>query len=150
MRASIKWQENMHFKCFNDQHTVDIDATKEHGGNDQGPSPKMMLLNAMMGCTAMDAIAILKKMRLTVQSFSMDIEATKNEDYPIHFKSALLSFKFNGDLKEEKVIKAVTKSLTQYCGVNYMVSKVCKIRYEIFLNEQKIYEDQANFVDPQN
>lgn len=150
MKASLQWQENMHFICDNDGHKVPVDAYSEHGGHDQGPSPKMLLLDAMMSCTAMDTLAILKKMRQTVTSFNIDIEAIKNTTHPIHFKEAKLHFIFEGDIQPEKAVKAATKSLTQYCGVNYMVSKVCEISFDITVNNIKVHSAKAEFQDPKS
>jgi putative redox protein len=148
MKASLEWQQNMHFICDNDGHKVTMDASPEHGGEDKGASPKMLLLDAMMGCTAMDTISILKKMRQDVKNFTIDIEGVKNDAHPIHFKTATMNFRFEGELAPDKAIKATTKSLTQYCGVNYMVSKVCDITFNIFVNGESVHSAKAEFTDP--
>lgn len=135
----------MQFECDNSGHKIVMDAFKEFGGDDEGPSPKALLLDAMMGCTAMDARSLLTKMRQDITSMEMDITAEKTAEHPIHFKSALIRFHFKGEVNAEKVIKSVTKSLTKYCGVNYMISKTCEITYEIYLNEEKIHTDISNF-----
>lgn len=93
----------------------------------------------------MDAVSILNKMRQKISSFEVSIEAQKNETHPIHFISATLEFNISGEVLDEKAIKAVTKSLTQYCGVNYMVSKTCDISYRIINNGHNIYTGKANF-----
>jgi putative redox protein len=113
----------MKFECHNGEHQTLIDATPEHGGLSSAPTPKELVLNAMMGCTAMDVVAILTKMRQDISSFSMEINAEKTKEYPVHFKTAELVFDLKGQLDGEKVIKAVDSSLTKYCGVNYMISK---------------------------
>lgn len=147
MHASLKWIKNMQFECDNNGNKVIIDATKEHGGDNSAPGPKDLLLNAMMGCTAIDTRSLLNKMRQNIHSMEMEIEAIKTKEYPIHFESALIKFHFQGEGEIEKVVKAVTKSLTQYCGVNFIVSKTCKISFEIYLNEQKIHSASAKFQD---
>ena len=145
MEAKLTWKENMQFECSNGEHSSLIDAFAEHGGEGTGPTPKELLLNAMMGCTAMDTISILKKMRQNVESFTIHIDAEKSTEHPIHFTSATLIFSLTGEINPEKVIKAATKSLTQYCGVNYMVSKTCDITFEITLNGEKIHRGQSDF-----
>jgi putative redox protein len=148
MHAELKWTGNMQFVCDNHGLISNIDATKDHGGADFGPTPKELVLNAMMGCTAMDVIAMLKKMRQDVSEFNMSIEAEKTTQHPIHFKTAMLNFRLKGNLDIEKLIKSVDSSLTKYCGVNYMISKTCKIKFTIYLNDTLINQGSVNFTEP--
>lgn len=150
MHASLSWKEGMRFVCENGAHHITLDATPEHGGSGLGPSPKEILLNAMMGCTAMDVVSMLKKMRQEISSFDMRIEVEKTIEHPIHFKTAQLVFLIKGQVDPEKAIKAVTASLTKYCGVNYIVSKSCLITAELILNDQSIYTAPVKFIEPQN
>lgn len=147
MQAKLKWSKGMQFESTNRDITTQMDATADHGGEGKHPTPKELVLNAMMGCTAMDTMSLLQKMRIEVNSMTMDIEAQKNDEYPIHFIKALMRFHIQGSGNSEKVIKAVEKSLTKYCGVNYMISKTCEIKYEIHFNDQLINTGFANFDD---
>ena len=146
MKASLNWKKNMEFVCDNRGLTTIIDAATEHGGEAKGPSPKELVLDAMMGCTAMDVVSILKKMRQEMTSFHMEVEAEKTTEHPVHFKSALLIFHLQGNLDDEKVKKAVNASLSKYCGVNYMISKTCALRFKIILNETCIQEGPVEFI----
>ena len=148
MKSNLTWVENMQFRCDTHGLITTIDAAKEHGGNDAGPNPKELLLNAMMGCTAMDVVAMLKKMRQEITEFKMEIEAEKTTEYPVHFKSAELVYFISGPVDPEKVIKAVESSLTKYCGVNYMISKTCAITFKILLNGSVIKLGPVNFIEP--
>lgn len=89
-------------------------------------------------------------MRQSVTTFKIEIEAIKNNSHPIHFKQAKLHFILEGEVAAEKAIKAATKSLTQYCGVNYMVSKVCAIEFDITVNGELVHSAQAKFEDPKD
>ncbi len=149
MNAKLVWNGNMKFTSDNHGLISVMDAAKEHGGDDSGPNPKELVLNAMMGCTAMDVVAILKKMRQNIAEFKMEIEAEKTTVHPIHFESAVLIFLLKGDLDPEKVIKAVDSSLTKYCGVNYMISKTCRISFRILVNDQIIKTGPVNFIQPE-
>jgi putative redox protein len=149
MNASMKWAEGMKFICDNHGLKTTLDASTEHGGANTGPTPKELVLNAMMGCTAMDVMAMLKKMRQEVIGFEMEIAAEKTTQHPIHFKSAVLNFRLNGSLDSEKVIKAVDSSLTKYCGVNYMISKSCEISFKVFVNGAFLKEAPVKFIEPQ-
>ena len=148
MHAELKWVENMQFVCENHGLVSNIDATSDHGGVDFGPTPKDLILNAMMGCTAMDVVAMLKKMRQGISEFTMSIEAEKTTQHPIHFKTAIMNFRLKGEIDSDKLIKSVDSSLTRYCGVNYMMSKSCKISFKIFLNDTMIKEGPVKFIEP--
>lgn len=146
MKAELSWSKDMQFHCNNHGILTTIDATNEHGGLEAGPTPKELVLNAMMGCTAMDVVTMLKKMRQEIVEFKMEIEAEKTIEHPIHFKTACLMFYLKGNIEKEKLIKAVDASLSKYCGVNYMISKSCQITFKIFLSDQLIKEGPVVFI----
>ena len=150
IEAKLNWINDMNFSCDNRGLITKIDAVKEHGGTDSGPTPKELILNAMMGCTAMDVVEILKKMRQDILEFKMEIQAEKTKHYPIHFKTASLIFLFKGNIDADKAIKAVDSSLTKYCGVNYMISKSCHISFKLFLNDLLIKQGPVKFIEPKN
>jgi len=70
---TLNWKDNMAFESEINGHKLTIDATPEVGGNDEGPRPKALMMLALAGCTAMDVISILKKMRVKPEKFSIDI-----------------------------------------------------------------------------
>ncbi len=148
MSATLKWIKGMNFESDNRGIKTQMDATLEHGGENLAPTPKELVMNAMMGCTAVDVVSTLQKMRQNIDRYSMSIEVEKNQDYPIYFTRANLVFNLYGEIEAEKLIKAVDASLTKYCGVNYMISKVCDITYDLFLNDTKIKTGTTNFTDP--
>jgi len=55
-----------------------------------------------------------------------------------------------GNLDTEKAKQAVEHSLTKYCGVNYMISKICKISYVVNVNGEDTATGFASFIDPQD
>ncbi|MFZ4713794.1 MAG: OsmC family protein [Bacteriovoracaceae bacterium] len=148
MKAELSWKEGMQFSCNNHGILTTIDAASEFGGKEAGPTPKELILNAMMGCTAMDVVSMLKKMRQDISEFNMTIETEKTTQHPIHFKTACLNFNLKGNIEVEKLIKAVDSSLSKYCGVNYMISKSCKITFKVTLNDQLIKEGPVTFIEP--
>lgn len=148
MSATMEWLNGMNFETDNRGIKTQMDGTLDHGGKNLAPTPKELVMNAMMGCTAMDVVSTLQKMRQTIQSYKMSIEVEKNTDYPVYFKKANLIFNLYGPIEVEKLTKAVDASLTKYCGVNYMISKVCEITYDLYLNDQKIKSGKTDFIDP--
>lgn len=145
MNASMTWKGEQLFQSNNHGIETYTQASPDHGGEGKYPTPKELVLNAMMGCTAMDVVAILNKMRQTIHSFNLNIEVEKTTDYPVHFKTALITYDLNGEIAPDKAIKAVESSMTKYCGVNYMISRSCDISYKVLLNGQEIKKDKVHF-----
>ncbi|KAF2961630.1 OsmC family protein [Fervidobacterium sp. 2310opik-2] len=108
-------------------HDLIIDAEPSFGGRDAGPRPKELLLYSLMGCTGMDVVSLLRKMRVieNMESFRMEVEYEQSQEHPkvytkIHLKYI---FKFNGEPPREQVEKAVNLSQEKYCGVSAMLRK---------------------------
>lgn len=145
MEAKLIWVEKMLFEAQNRTLVTALDAMPDHGGSDEAPTPKELVLNAMMGCTAMDVVSMLKKMRQNVKSYHLEISAEKTTDHPTHFKTAIIKHFLQGEIAPDKIMKSVEASMTKYCGVNYMISKTCDISYEVFLENILIGSGKANF-----
>ncbi|MFN7825326.1 MAG: OsmC family protein [Pseudobdellovibrionaceae bacterium] len=146
MKSEIKWTDKMHFSAKIRQHEHGMDAKAESGGEDSAPSPKELLLSSIAGCTAMDVVSLMKKMRVDFTEFRVSAEAETTESHPRVFKVVQLKFLVNGGAPDlEKIKKSVDMSLTKYCGVSAMVSKVSPLEYEIVINGQVAASGKAHF-----
>ena len=148
MENSVSWIGDLGFKCTNRNHEIILDVSKEDGSQDRGPTPKEVLLSSSATCAAMDVIYALKKMRSVPDDFKVEIESKKNTDYPIHFTEITLHFILNGKTQAKHALQAVELSLTKYCGVSYMISKVTRISYTVRLNGEEVGKGVAKFADP--
>jgi putative redox protein len=130
------WLENMAFKTEVNGHEMVIDASSEGGGDNRGPRPKPLMLVALAGCTGMDVVSILKKMRVDVEAFSVKVVGNVTEEHPKHFDSMHVIYEFRGkDLPMDKLDKAVNLSDERYCGVSATLKKGIKITHEIVVTE---------------
>ncbi len=145
MHAIVQWQKGMSFQAINRGLESFFDTTQENGGNNSAPSPKEAVLNAMCACSGMDVVSIAEKMRVNLTALSMEARAERSETIPSYFSKVHISYHFQGDDQKEKFIKTVVFSMTKYCGVSYMISKVCPITYDVYLNDKLIYQDEAKF-----
>jgi len=127
-----EWTGGMSFDSTVAGHHVKLDAAEEFGGRNEGPTPKPLLLTALTGCTGMDVVSLLKKMRIEYEGFSMTVKADVAEEHPKVYTSIHLVYEFTGrDLPLDKLKKAVELSQEQYCSVSAMLSKACKMTYEL-------------------
>jgi len=133
------WNGEMQFNALVNGHSVMMDAVTEAGGKDTGPRPKELMLASLAGCTGMDVVSILKKMRVEFESFDIQVEADGTDEHPKHYTRMHILYLFTGeDLPHDKLQKAVSLSQEKYCGVSYMYRKVMDVTYEIRVNNEKI------------
>jgi len=138
-KTSTNWVKGMAFDAEISGHHLTMDADSEWGGQDLGPRPKPLLLAALAGCTGMDVVSILDKMKVGPYTFRMDIEADSTEEHPIVYKEIRLSYIFGGEaLPQDKIMKAVKLSFEQYCGVSAMLKKAMPVNIKVFINEKEV------------
>lgn len=129
---TTEWKGNMAFESNIDGHIIRMDAPVEAGGNNSGSSPKKLMLTALSGCTGMDVVSILKKMRVNIEKCIMEVSGNVTEEHPKQYESMHIIYEFQGkDLPLEKLQKAVRLSEENYCGVGAFYRKVINITSEI-------------------
>lgn len=134
MKTSIqtRWKKNLQFDSQIDGHSVVTDVAQAYGGDDEGPSPKKLMLAALSGCTGVDIAMILKKMRVEYEDLVITVEAEQTEETPTQYTAMHLIYEFSGkDLDPDKLKKAVQLSKEKYCGVSMMYEKIMDITWEI-------------------
>ncbi len=135
MEAKVIWNDGMSFKAKLDGFDIIIDADKNVGGENLGPRPKGLTLISLAGCTGMDVISILKKMRVEVDSFEVSTDASLTEEHPKRYKKIKTTYSFTGnDIPLDKVKKAVTLSEDRYCGVSATLKPTVELVSEIIIN----------------
>ncbi|MEO2076673.1 MAG: OsmC family protein [Bacillus sp. (in: firmicutes)] len=132
MELSVKWNEKMAFSGMTPSgHEIKMDAAPEVGGENTGARPTELLLNAVAGCTGIDIISILHKMRLEPTSFQMDVQGERADDHPKKFTTINIHYALEGDLPEEKVVRAIQLSKDKYCSVSHSLSAEITASYSI-------------------
>ena len=127
----LKHHQNLAFNANIDQYIVPMDTTDEHSIN-HGPSPKKMMLAALAGCTGIDVVSILNKMKVEFSQFSIDIEAQLTEEHPVIYNEVTMIYSIKvEDADKPKMEKAVTLSKEKYCGVSAMFSHFAKVNFRI-------------------
>ncbi len=129
------WEGDMAFDIELQGHHFIIDADETVGGHNRGPRPKPLVLSSLAGCTGMDVVYFLKKMRMEWDTFKLEVEGELSNGHPAVFNKIKIKYIFTGDnLDKNKIEKAVKLSQTKYCGVTAMLEKTADIEYEIILN----------------
>ena len=128
----MSWMPEMGFETDFQGHHLTIDAEEKFGGQNRGVRPKPLLLVSLAGCTGMDVVSILKKMRVPFKDLKVRVTGELTEEHPKYYHKLHLTYLIWGDnLDHAKVEKAVNLSQERYCGVTFMLKKAAEITHEI-------------------
>ena len=131
MRTTTKWIANHLFESEHDGNKISMD-----GGKKKGNGPKALLLSGLAGCSGIDVVDILEKMRIVFEDFRIEVETTQTEEHPKVFKDIHITFRMKTDpANEDKVKKAIELSLDKYCGVSAMLKKNSSIQYKLEISK---------------
>ncbi|TVQ25033.1 MAG: OsmC family peroxiredoxin [Spirochaetaceae bacterium] len=130
-----EYADGMSFDVELQGHRFTIDADEQFGGQNKGPRPKALLLSGLAGCTAMDVVSILTKMKMPYDSFAVEVDADMTDEHPKVYSDIRVRYVFTGaDLDRSKIEKAVKLSEERYCGASAMLGKSARITSEIVTN----------------
>ena len=121
------WHKDHEFTSSLDHNTIKIDGARKNGFG-----PKALLLAGLGGCSGIDIVDLLKKMRVEFSAFSIEVKAAQTEELPKVYKDIYIAYKVKTErANEEKVRKAIEMSLDKYCGVSAMLQKNSPIHYTL-------------------
>ncbi len=131
MEATVTWTSGMAFEAEQEGQRIPIDVPGPDGTS-RGVRPKGLLLAGLGGCTGMDVVSILEKMRVPFEGLAVEVSADQSEDHPKVFTAIRVTYRFNArDLPMDKLERAVQLSQEKYCGVSAMLGKTAAITTEI-------------------
>ncbi|PFH91046.1 OsmC family protein [Bacillus sp. AFS088145] len=123
MKTSIKWDGKLAFSGIAPSgHEIKMDTAESLGGDNSAPTPVELLITAVAGCTAIDIVLILEKMRLKLTSFEIEVNGERAEEHPKRFTDIHLHYILGGELDTEKVRKAIKLSKDKYCSVAHSLN----------------------------
>ena len=104
------------------------------GDNAAAPGPMLTLLIAAASCTGSDVVLVLKKMRVELTRFSLDVDGTRREEEPRRYVALHLTYRLAGEgLDETKARRAIDLSIEKYCSVMHSLAKDIAITYDLHL-----------------
>lgn len=129
--ARVRWAGGMQFiGRAGSNHIVPMDAAPEFDGEGSATRPLELLLVGLGGCTGMDVVSLLKKMRVEFTSLEMNIKADKSEGQPSVYTRIEVEYVVTGrEVDEEKVKRAIELSQERYCSVSAMLKRACPVSY---------------------
>jgi putative redox protein len=115
-------------------HELTMDASPAVGGSNSAARPMEMLLAGLGGCTGMDVISILSKMRQEVTSYQVHVSGDQAREHPRVFTRIDVEHVVHGrGLNVDMVKRAIELSATRYCPAQAMLGAVAQIqeRYRV-------------------
>jgi putative redox protein len=76
-----KWKGVHEFSSEMGHNTINIDGSRENGFG-----PKALLLSGLAGCSGIDVVDILQKMRVEFSVFEIEVEADQTDEHPKVYK----------------------------------------------------------------
>ena len=137
MNISVKWIDGMLMVGKSDSgHAIVMDGPPEIGGENLGVRPMEMLLLGMAGCTMIDVVTTLKKMRENLVHCETQVSADRADEYPKVFTNIHVHFILRGkQLNPSKVDKAIKLSAEKYCSASIMLGKTAVITHDFEIIE---------------
>ena len=131
-KARVKWAGDMTFVGESPSgHGVVMDASPDVGGRNLGVRPMEMVILGLGGCTSIDVMMILKKMRQQVTDCWVEIDSHRADDHPKVFDRIHVHFVVTGvGLDPKKVGHAVELSAEKYCSVSAMLAKTAEMTHD--------------------
>lgn len=138
MTITVEWHPPKRFEGVADSGArLVMDARVEAGGGGAGPTPMETVLCALAGCTGIDVVEILTKMRAGLQGLTVSASAERAADHPRVFTKIHLRYVVWGkDLAREQVERAMALSREKYCSVSAMLSHTATLSHELILTDR--------------
>ena len=132
MNISVNWVDGMLMVGKSHSgHSITMDGPPEIGGENLGVRPMEMLLLGVAGCTMIDVVTTLKKMRQNLTNCETKLSAERADEHPKVFTNIHIQFIVKGiDLDPIKVEKAITLSAEKYCSASIMLGKTASITHD--------------------
>jgi putative redox protein len=144
LESKVTWRGGLAFDADIEGFHLTLDADPQFGGRGMGPKPKALTLTSLAGCTGMDVMAILGKMRITVDSFDVSASGNLAEEHPKKYEHIVLRYSFEGrSLPLNKLRRAVQLSEERYCGIRATLMPTVNIATEIYVNGELLTAEAA-------
>ncbi len=128
---TARFDSGLSFISTIDQHSLIMDSSAPPTES-IGPSPKKLMLAALAGCTGIDVVSILEKMKVKFTDLNISVNAILTEEHPQIYKTVDIVFDIKiNENDQPKMEKAVLLSKDKYCGVSAMFNAFAQLNWTI-------------------
>lgn len=137
MKITLKrLNDDYHMEASNETgNSIQMDGSPKIGGQNLGARPMEVVLMSLAGCSSIDVLSILKKMKQDVTDYNVEVTAERREEVPSIFTKIHIKFLVKGnDLDEDKVNRAAQLSAEKYCSVSKILEPTADVSWSVELN----------------
>ena len=131
MTVSVEMRHIKGMRFIGETETHSIVMESDYLKEQKAVAPMEAFLLSLGGCTGMDVVSILMKMKQPPVKFEIKIEGERADKHPKVYTKVKIKYILKG-VEYEKAKKAVELSQNRYCPVSDMLRRSgCEINYEI-------------------
>jgi putative redox protein len=132
VEVKVTWVGEMKFDAQGETGaSITLETGVKYGGSGKNPTPMEAVAMALAGCSGMDMVAILRKMRVDLKKLEIFVDAKRRDGDPSYFEDIKMTFVVAGEgLTREQADKAASLSVGKYCSVGAMLKDKATITYE--------------------
>lgn len=130
--TKVTWVDDLKFDALQNGKTFRIDGNHDESES-TGVRPKALILSSLAGCTGIDIVDLLKKMRVEFSEFSLDVKADLTEEHPKVYDKVYLTYyiRLQNAEDRDKMDRAVSLSQDKYCGVSAMIRRFAELHVKV-------------------
>ncbi|MFC4268074.1 OsmC family protein [Polaribacter marinivivus] len=138
--VTTKWTQKSQFETDNPSgYKFTMFDKSQDNGDVVGFAPKALMLSSLAGCSGLDVVSLLEKMRAEVAEFYIEVSGELTDEHPKYYHKVKVDYHFSDvNLQEDKIQKAVNLSITKYCGVMEMFRRFATVKTEIHLHKKEV------------
>nr|WP_298990872.1 OsmC family protein [uncultured Polaribacter sp.] len=138
--VTTKWTQKSQFETDNPSgYKFTMFDKSQDNGDVVGFAPKALMLSSLAGCSGLDVVSLLEKMRAEVADFYIEVSGELTDEHPKYYHKVKVDYHFSDvNLQEDKIQKAVNLSVTKYCGVMEMFRRFATVETEIHLHKKEV------------
>ena len=138
--VTTKWTQKSQFETDNPSgYKFTMFDKSQDNGDVVGFAPKALMLSSLAGCSGLDVVSLLEKMRAEVAEFYIEVSGELTDEHPKYYHKVKVDYHFSDvNLQEDKIQKAVNLSVTKYCGVMEMFRRFATVKTEIHLHKKEV------------
>lgn len=130
--VDVEWKHDLTFDAHQQERTIRLMSSPHQDPEHSAVSPKMLLLTGLAGCTAMDVVSLLPKMRVPFTRLRVVVEGTLSDEHPKTYITMHIIYEVQCDEQHTDAIeRAIQLSKSTYCGVYAMLAKASTITHEV-------------------
>ena len=114
-----------------DGQTIRFDANPAAGGQGLGIRPMEALASSVAACASIDILLILKKKRIELSNYEVQIYTERKDATPAPYSLIQLTFIIGKNDPIEQVQKAVQLGVEKYCSVSASLDPSIQITHKV-------------------